>query len=762
MKRTEAVIVKCVRKLLMFIVAGSIACIPFLSSHAVESGDTVDSSNYSGYIMDTYERLGADRQDNTLGVPSFYDPRNLSYTTPNKIQGESNLCWLYATTGMAETFVSKNYGTKFDVSSSHGAVAMSNAVGKSKNNVGYYLNNPDCGGNNVKAFQYLTNWNSPIFNNKNAVQWNSIISENNYPLSDFMDDSTQYLNDGFSNSKSLFNITSMTYLNPRDIDGIKLAIKEYGAVTTGISTYCPQNKYVDSNGDINFYSDSNPPALNHAVMLVGWDDKYSKNNFSPTLSDKITSDGAWLVKNTYEDEKYFWLSYQDGFLNNKNNNVAVITGVKRADSNQKMLSYDYFPVAFNSKCYYRDDLYLCNIYDVSQYTDIYDQIDDVMFYLRSSGCRYELKVIPIEENSLPQNIDEYKTVSNGTFNGEGYITASFTDPYMIGSASKYAFVLHLSPLSSSSRIYIPYEGIGDYNLLNSNIENYPEINSSESYYGTSENNVIDWKDCNVDTSYCDNLVKGNLIIRPVLSKSDSSVGDSVTLEPNSITSINENANIKISGNLSFFSIYTSDNRILREGVDYVRTENGITINATFLKTLGNNYTEIIFEFNDNINKKVIVNPKADITNIKIVGDPIVGEKLTAKIEGLPEKDKYLVDYQWQSSINGVSWTNISGAYTKEYTVTENDFRRYIRVRVKARKNGNVIYPTIKYSEPTKFKVVILGDVNLDGNVSIQDATLVSKHIVKLITLTDEQILAADVDHDGVINITDSTLIQKMI
>lgn len=98
-----------------------------------------------------------------------------------------------------------------------------------------------------------------------------------------MDDSTQYLNDGFSNSKSLFNITSMTYLNPRDIDGIKLAIKEYGAVTTGISTYCPQNKYVDSNGDINFYSDSNPPALNHAVMLVGWDDKYSKNNFSPTL-----------------------------------------------------------------------------------------------------------------------------------------------------------------------------------------------------------------------------------------------------------------------------------------------------------------------------------------------------------------------------------------------------------------------------------------------------------------------------------------------
>ena len=41
---------------------------------------------------------------------------------------------------------------------------------------------------------------------------------------------------------------------------------------------------------------------------------------------------------------------------------------------------------------------------------------------------------------------------------------------------------------------------------------------------------------------------------------------------------------------------------------------------------------------------------------------------------------------------------------------------------------SLIHISIKYSEPTKFKVVILGDVNLDGNVSIQDATLVSKHI----------------------------------
>lgn len=749
---------RMVKKALIIASAISIIIIPTLQCNATELINS-DNEMYSGYVDDPYERLGVDTNNNLLSVPSSFDPRELNYTTANKIQETSNLCWLYATTGMAETFVSKNYGSKFNISPSHGAVAMSNAILPTDSSIGYYTNRPDCGGNNCKAFQYLTNWNSPIFNNLDTVGWNSIVSENSYPLSDFLNIDSPYLNLEFSDSKSLFNITSMTYLNSHDIDGIKMAIKEYGGVSTGISTVGKFN--TDDDGEINFYSARTYPSPNHAVILVGWDDNYSKNNFSQDLDDKVTCDGAWLVKNSYDDKKYFWLSYQDGFLNNLTNNVAVITGVKKANSNEKMLSYDYFPIAFNSNCYYKDDIYFCNVYDVSKYTDAYDQIDNVMFYLRSTDCKYELKIVPVHNNTIPDDVDNYQTVSTGTFKGEGYLTAQLNKPYLIGSADKYAFILKLSPLTSTNRIYIPYEGSYSHVTNQGTFVNYPEINDNESYLGTVDNGVINWKDCNIDTSYCDNSVKGNLIIRPVLSKEDSSLSSTITLEPNVLTSVDNDVDINITGDLTLFSIHTSENRILREGIDYNRTANGVTIKASYLKTLDNNYTEIVFEFNNNVTKILTVNPKSDITKVEVVGKPIVGEKLTVDINGIPEKDQYNVSYQWQSSVNGTSWVNISDANKSDYIVNENDFRRYIRVLVKARKNGNVIYPSEKYSPSTDNKVVILGDVNLDGTITIEDATLLNKYIAKVSTLSSDQLLAADVDGNGIINIIDSSLIQKL-
>ena len=56
----------------------------------------------------------------------------------------------------------------------------------------------------------------------------------------------------------------------------------------------------------------------------------------------------------------------------------------------------------------------------------------------------------------------------------------------------------------------------------------------------------------------------------------------------------------------------------------------------------------------------------------------------------------------------------------------------------------------------------IGDVNNDGIISIVDATLVQKYIVKIENLTDLQKKSADVTGDGTINIQDATDIQKMV
>lgn len=63
---------------------------------------------------------------------------------------------------------------------------------------------------------------------------------------------------------------------------------------------------------------------------------------------------------------------------------------------------------------------------------------------------------------------------------------------------------------------------------------------------------------------------------------------------------------------------------------------------------------------------------------------------------------------------------------------------------------------------TEAQVAILGDVNFDGKVTIQDATLIQKAIAKLATLDEAQVEVADAYEDGNVNVKDATAIQKWI
>ena len=57
---------------------------------------------------------------------------------------------------------------------------------------------------------------------------------------------------------------------------------------------------------------------------------------------------------------------------------------------------------------------------------------------------------------------------------------------------------------------------------------------------------------------------------------------------------------------------------------------------------------------------------------------------------------------------------------------------------------------------------VLGDVDLDGKVTIDDATLLMRYLVEMEDLTDEQLKLADVNRDGKVNIMDVTDIQRFL
>lgn len=119
-----------------------------------------------------------------------------------------------------------------------------------------------------------------------------------------------------------------------------------------------------------------------------------------------------------------------------------------------------------------------------------------------------------------------------------------------------------------------------------------------------------------------------------------------------------------------------------------------------------------------------------------------------------------VNYQWQSSADGDTWVNIAGAVSRSYTLTSQEFNKYVRCLITPKTDSGIL-PLAVIAE-SDLKVIVYGDSNLDGVVNSKDATAVQKYAAGRIDFTDDQKRAADVSGDGDVNVQDATLIQEYI
>ncbi len=107
--------------------------------------------------------------------------------------------------------------------------------------------------------------------------------------------------------KHVQNVTFLPNRNgPADNLDIKKAIMNYGAVTAVM--YFDPISY--SSTKHNYYYNGTTTS-NHLVTIVGWDDSFSKNNFSKTPP----GNGAFIIKSSWGidwgDNGYFYISYYD-------------------------------------------------------------------------------------------------------------------------------------------------------------------------------------------------------------------------------------------------------------------------------------------------------------------------------------------------------------------------------------------------------------------------------------------------------------------
>ena len=96
------------------------------------------------------------------------------------------------------------------------------------------------------------------------------------------------------------------------------------------------------------------------------------------------------------------------------------------------------------------------------------------------------------------------------------------------------------------------------------------------------------------------------------------------------------------------------------------------------------------------------------------------------------------------------------AYTT-YAYTDNPTHAYTKVNDKITFSFEA--KTVAKGEPAGSDR-LLGDVNGDGTIMVDDATLVQKHAAGLVTLTGDDFKVADTNGDGQVLVDDATLIQK--
>ena len=240
-------------------------------------------------------------------IPSSYQSNieELKTIYPDlRNQNPYGSCWAFATMGLMEFDLVKNNKVTKDIDLSELQLAhfvynfVQDPLGGTVGDTAKYYNDN-------ANYSYLDRGGNFEYSIRRLSQWISAANENDVPYGSASDVLTNGLSDDYAYNKTNSYLKNAYIINIKvNTDLVKRAIMQHGAV--GVS-YNHLNAGMDTVN--NTYYDDNKNGGGHAVMIVGWDNNFSKDNYTGSM--KPTSDGAWLVRNSWGNYfSYFWMSYE--------------------------------------------------------------------------------------------------------------------------------------------------------------------------------------------------------------------------------------------------------------------------------------------------------------------------------------------------------------------------------------------------------------------------------------------------------------------
>lgn len=395
-------------------------------------------------------------------VPAKYEPETGSLPL-TRSQSPYGSCWAHSAMALAEIDMMKHSGVSrddADYSELHLAYfsyngAVNDPLGGLEGDANFRTDGSFMGGGNISlARNVLTNWVGAADEDTAP-----------YPHTKLSDEELKALvpkNSAFSDIAHLQNVFRVNLR--KNADDAKRMIMEYGGV--GVSYYADEDKHPDYYNAKNncYYQNDVKEKTNHAVIAVGWDDKFSKDNFTI----KPDGDGAWLIRNSWDAGKdtdsrsiytYFWLSYYDASLSeagyafdfedadNYHHNYQYDGGMQTS-------SYPLYPYNSDSK------VRIANVFTAKAYEGG-ERLEAVGIAFEEAQVPYK---ISIYTNLLDGNNPESGTLvanaeTTGTSAWTGFYTISLNNPVNLVPGESFSVVVELEPSlgSGANSVGVAYE-----------------------------------------------------------------------------------------------------------------------------------------------------------------------------------------------------------------------------------------------------------------------------------------------------------------
>ncbi|MGN0584066.1 MAG: lectin like domain-containing protein [Ruminococcus sp.] len=407
-------------------------------------------SDFGGYIHMPYEREAHESgtSDSTNAVyqaanlPSSYDLRDENCVTPVRNQGAEGMCHAFSAIGSCESNILKqgleDDPENLDLSEAQlGYFLYTKQSDPMDPHYGDYLNTPGKGadgGNGLLAAAGLADGL--------GMEREEFCSYGDWSAgySEYQRYTGQY------RLKTCECITRAT--DSASQAKIKRWLMESGGV--GMAFYSNRSLYYDNGTSYSYYAKNKSfyENANHAALIVGWDDNYSRENFSK--DSRPSNDGAWLVKNSYGpdlfDDGYFWISYEDPSLGS-------------------FCRYIVEKVSDHDDVYSSSGAGYITAYSFSAaanvFTAEYDcTITDAAFYMPAGNpdnTSYKILVYRLENNTDDPTDGECIGSASGSVPESGYYTVPLEKTAKLLKGQQFSLVLSMSTTDKNKTVFLPVE-----------------------------------------------------------------------------------------------------------------------------------------------------------------------------------------------------------------------------------------------------------------------------------------------------------------